>query len=352
MGLPLRTTPAPRLWARPSGGRLRSSLGLFLPLSVFAFLVLACARQPRFFVADLSRDYTRGMLHRVVKSETLSSIGRYYRRDVELLARLNDLEPPYLIREGECLYIPPDNSSVVVRSGVMSLSEIRRARAARAPGSGEPSGGSPHKVATPMKTAVKAAEPAKTHGSRRLAALFRKGKRTAPKEGITGKSRTKSRAASQRAPDPRASPAPGNGGWFDWPVEGDYVRGFSSLWPKVHKGIDIAAPKGTLIRAARGGKVLASERRPAYGNVVVIDHGDGFSTVYAHNSESVVKVGSRVARGQAIARVGETGNATGPHLHFGLLYKAKTGSEAKAIDPEPYLPPFPRANRVANKAGP
>jgi murein DD-endopeptidase MepM/ murein hydrolase activator NlpD len=292
------------------------------------------------------------MLHRVVKGETLSSIGRYYRRDAALLAWLNDLEPPYRIGEGAYLYVPPDNSSVVVRSGVMSLSDIRRARAARAPGSGEASGGSPHRVATPMKTTVKTAELAKARVPKRLGAFFRRGRKTDRKGDIEEKSRTGSRDARPRESDGAASPPPGNGGWFDWPVEGDCVRGFSSLWPNVHKGTDIAAPKGTPIRAARGGKVLASERRPAYGNVVVIDHGDGFSTVYAHNSESLVKVGSRVTRGETIARVGETGNASGPHLHFELRYKAKTGNEAKAIDPKPYLPPFPRATRVANKAVP
>ncbi len=83
-----------------------------------------------------------------------------------------------------------------------------------------------------------------------------------------------------------------------------------------HEGIDFAAPVGTPILAAAGGIVVTSERDPAYGFMIEIDHGKGLLTRYAHASRLHVKTGEVVKRGQKIAEVGATGHATGPHLHF------------------------------------
>jgi murein DD-endopeptidase MepM/ murein hydrolase activator NlpD len=83
-----------------------------------------------------------------------------------------------------------------------------------------------------------------------------------------------------------------------------------------HSGIDIAAPRGTRIVAAYGGTVIAAGWRSGYGNTVEINHGNGLTTMYAHNHTNLVRVGQVVARGEVIAHVGSTGNSTGPHLHF------------------------------------
>ena len=83
-----------------------------------------------------------------------------------------------------------------------------------------------------------------------------------------------------------------------------------------HKGLDIAAPYGSDIRAAGKGKVAFAGRRGAYGNLVIIDHGYGITTYYAHASRLLVEEGQQVDKGEVIARIGSTGRSTGPHLHF------------------------------------
>ena len=84
----------------------------------------------------------------------------------------------------------------------------------------------------------------------------------------------------------------------------------------MHAGLDFAAPVGTPIMAAAGGVVSAAEYNPAYGNMVVIDHGNGLQTLYAHASKLEVRPGEIVRKGQQVARVGSTGRSTGSHLHF------------------------------------
>ncbi len=90
-------------------------------------------------------------------------------------------------------------------------------------------------------------------------------------------------------------------------------------WGRPHQGIDLAAPTGTPIQAAETGKVIYSGWKQGYGNFVAVDHGHGMETHYAHCSKIVVHLGQRVAKGQLIAKVGNTGNSTGPHLHFEVV---------------------------------
>ncbi|MGQ9657024.1 MAG: murein hydrolase activator EnvC family protein [Fimbriimonadales bacterium] len=111
-------------------------------------------------------------------------------------------------------------------------------------------------------------------------------------------------------------------GRFVRPVEGQLTSGFGMrVHPifkvrKMHTGIDIAAPAGTPIRAADGGVVVEAGYIRGYGYTVIIDHGGGVATLYAHSSALLVAAGQEVTRGQIIARVGSTGYSTGPHLHF------------------------------------
>lgn len=104
---------------------------------------------------------------------------------------------------------------------------------------------------------------------------------------------------------------------FSWPMKGWISSKFGKRRRKMHDGIDIAAPHGTPIAAARSGHVIyAGARIPGYGKMVIVRHADEYSSVYAHLSRINVKKGQFVARGQRLGRCGQTGRATGPHLHF------------------------------------
>ncbi len=104
---------------------------------------------------------------------------------------------------------------------------------------------------------------------------------------------------------------------FIWPLRKYRVTSrFGRRWGRLHAGIDLRAPKGTPVRAAADGRVIFSGFRGAYGHKIIISHGRGVETVYAHNSRNLVKRGQRVKQGEIIANVGRSGNATGYHVHF------------------------------------
>ena len=130
-----------------------------------------------------------------------------------------------------------------------------------------------------------------------------------------------------------------SGGKMDWPVPGWYnisspfgprLHPIYKTW-RNHNGIDIPAYSGTPIVAAASGEVVIAQYSSSYGNYVLLDHGDGYATIYAHCSKLLVTVGQAVARGEAIAKVGTTGWSTGNHLHFGV----QVGGEW--VDPMEYV---------------
>ncbi len=124
-------------------------------------------------------------------------------------------------------------------------------------------------------------------------------------------------------------------GWnsnLSWPLLGELTQEFGPQENgEFHHGLDIAGNTGMPIRAAQRGLVVSSGWLPVYGYTVVIDHGSGFRTLYAHVHDFVARAGSMVDKGQVIAHVGATGNATGPHLHFELRHSNQ------AVNPLPYL---------------
>jgi murein DD-endopeptidase MepM/ murein hydrolase activator NlpD len=135
---------------------------------------------------------------------------------------------------------------------------------------------------------------------------------------------------AQRSSGSTATGAPSAAG-FIWPVNGTVTSGFGMRWGRMHEGIDIAAPLGAPIWAAAGGTVVYAGWLGGYGNLAVVDHGNGFATAYAHASAILVAVGQNVAQGETVALVGSTGHSTGPHLHFEVRVNGV------AVDPLLYL---------------
>jgi murein DD-endopeptidase MepM/ murein hydrolase activator NlpD len=121
-----------------------------------------------------------------------------------------------------------------------------------------------------------------------------------------------------------------------WPLPVERSREVSSTYGvrgvRHHDGLDIRGNAGDPIYAARDGRVVFSGWMRGYGNIVILDHGNGVTTRYGHASQLLVGVGEQIGRGQPIALVGATGNATGNHLHFEVLWAGR------AIDPTPLLP--------------
>lgn len=113
-------------------------------------------------------------------------------------------------------------------------------------------------------------------------------------------------------------------GTFIYPIRGTLTSRYGTRWGRLHAGIDLAAPIGTYIKAADGGKVTFAGYNGSLGYMVAIDHGGGRVTWYGHCSKLFVKKGDRVYQGQHIANVGNTGRSTGPHLHFEVHINGKT----------------------------
>ena len=214
-----------------------------------------------FSVASCVRVYTaHGVYHRIRKGDTLYSISRQYKADFQDVAEDNNIQDPSKIYPGQRIYV--------------SLSKKLRK-------SGP--------VAAQIKTEKSGKE-----------------KKITKAEKV--KKKEKAKSWSQKIEIDRKR--------FIWPVKGTLSSGFGYRHGRRHDGIDVGAKKGTPIYAAASGKVVFSGRLRGYGNLVLIKHKDSFFTAYAHNSKNLTQKGKSVKRGQVIAKVGNTGRSTGPHLHF------------------------------------
>jgi murein DD-endopeptidase MepM/ murein hydrolase activator NlpD len=136
-------------------------------------------------------------------------------------------------------------------------------------------------------------------------------------------------AISSPPSSPTSSP-PSSAGLI-WPVSGPINSPYGMRWGSLHPGIDIGAGTGTPIKAAASGRVVVAGYSGGYGNLTVIDHGNGIVTAYAHQSSLAASAGQQVAQGQVIGYVGSTGFSTGPHLHFEVRVNGSP------VDPLGYL---------------
>lgn len=272
-------------WPRPSGAQAGTLLSYRLVGFAFA-LLLAIFWSAQLSLAASSSP-TAPPLHIVKAGETLWAISRMHRLTPEAIARANGLSSPDRLQIGQQLAHPTPPSATPPRAaGAVS--------------------------AAPDIHVVQAGETlwsiARRHG-RSVDAL-------AALNGLADANRLRpgqKLLLSQTAGSPRAAlRRPG----LAWPSRGVITSRFEFRGTRHHHGIDIAAPVGTPITAALDGTVQFAGWLGGYGRLVILDHGDGLTTYYGHASRLLVKVGDRVKRGQLVARVGTTGNVTGPNLHF------------------------------------
>ncbi len=143
-------------------------------------------------------------------------------------------------------------------------------------------------------------------------------------------------AAGSASPAPHEPegllPRKGGTGALQWPVKGVLYRGFGVKQGQRHDGIDLSAPEGTVVRSAAAGEVIYTGNQTGYGLIVIVRHAGSLITLYAHNSAVLVKDGDRVDAGTPVAKVGQSGRTTGPHLHF----EVREGTRPR--DPLAYLP--------------
>ncbi|MCY0931067.1 LysM peptidoglycan-binding domain-containing M23 family metallopeptidase [Streptomyces sp. H27-H1] len=148
----------------------------------------------------------------------------------------------------------------------------------------------------------------------------------APKSSSSSSSSSSSKSSSSSSSGNADGALPVSGGAVSarYHQAGGWAAGY-------HTGIDFAVSTGTQVRAAAAGTVVSSGRQGAYGNAVVIKHGDGRYTLYAHLSSATASEGERVSAGERIGRSGDTGNSTGPHLHFEVRSSNSYGADINPV---------------------
>ncbi|HEX9049056.1 MAG TPA: M23 family metallopeptidase [Anaeromyxobacter sp.] len=217
-----------------------------------------------------------GVVHVVRRGETVWRIARAYGIDPADLMETNGIADPRAVEVGTELFVP----------GATRVVEIP-------PAGAEPAGPTATPIATPTSTATATSAASPT-----------------PKPASTAPS------TPAISPPPRASAGPREDARLAWPLQGVLYGRYGVRAGHRHDGIDIAAPEGTPVLAAGAGTVIYAGEQAGYGALVILKHEGGLVTLYAHNSKLLVGEGERVRRGQPIARVGESGRTSGPHLHF------------------------------------
>ncbi|MDX8396661.1 MAG: M23 family metallopeptidase [Mariprofundaceae bacterium] len=228
-----------------------------------------------------SRQYSKATsskshsIYQVRRGDTLYSIGKRFGMTHKLLAKRNHIRYPYTIFVGQRLHL-----------------------ARKAP--------KPQYLPLPKKK------------KKRVKKVSKKRKVGKRKKATKTKHRTARGVSSVR---------------LQWPVKGTLTSKFGRRGSRMHDGIDVGAKEGTPIYAAAAGEVVYSDSRMSgYGKLIILRHSNDMFTAYAHNQRNLVRKGLKVKKGSVIARVGQTGRATGPHLHF----EVRRGSTP--VDPLVYLP--------------
>ncbi len=264
----------------------------------------------------------------VASGDSVYALARRHGVSMQSIIDANSLRPPYVLRVGQRLILPDASPAAVaaapssnpVISGTPPVTGVRVSELPPVGGTAPP--GSPAEGAKPQQAAdgivpmVSAAD-APT---------------SAPREGMVPATEPEREAALGRNPI-IATPPPASGSGFMWPINGDVIAEFGPQEKGRHNdGINIAAPRGTPVRAVESGVVAyAGNELRGFGNLLLVKHDNGWVSAYAHNGALLVQRGDTVSRGQVIARVGNSGSVATPQLHFQLR------KGPRAVDPRSYL---------------
>lgn len=272
---------------------LRLLYGLFL------VLLIGCSQN------DMSLPPVSGWYYRAKKGESLREISARFGFEEEVLRRLNSLPAGKRFAGGELIFIP-------VGPGKKHTDLSHQAFSVKPTPTSQP------------KVSLKRTGTSKTSKITQKTDTSSSRKQISQKKYRENVSQSKEHSSKITTPKQR----------FIMPVEGKIIRKFSKGKNTHNYGIDISAAEGTPVKASRSGKVIYSDDViPGFGNMVILDHNDGFTTLYAHNKKNLVEVNQFVKQGDKIALVGRTGNATESYLHFEIRYNAEP------VDPMKYLTP-------------
>jgi murein DD-endopeptidase MepM/ murein hydrolase activator NlpD len=271
----------------------------------------------------------------VVSGDTLSAIGRRFSVSAQAIADANDIERSDPIRPNQKLVLP---------DGYKDLGAQRVLVTPPAPSTPAYNPPTPTPTPTPAPAYT---PPSPTPTPTPSTSVYNRPSQSAAQVQPTTPTPTPVPTPTPRPAAPAITPAaPASSqiqtlgrGKFIWPLRGRVISGFSAAGAMANKGLNISAPSGTTVRAAAGGQVIyAGSQLSDYGNLVLIQHDDGFISVYAHLSRILVQNKAEVRQNQEIGEVGQTGGVTEPQLYFEMRFAAREADKREAFDPMLVLP--------------
>jgi len=278
---------------------------------LFGFLITACHS----YKVPMVPSYQQIPVIQVKKDDTLYSLARRYDTTVQELARKNNIADPTALQVGQDLRLPK-----AVRVATYQNSQA--------------SSGQRVKTNTTTSKVVQnkssnKGQPLKTNNAQKQKGNSSKASQVSVKK-TTSQTYLKTTQKMKKLDKPFVATGKVN---FVWPVKGKILSGFGTKGGGVkNDGINIAASKGTAVKAAEAGIIVyAGNELKGYGNLLLIRHEKEFMSAYAHADKLYVKTGDVVAKGDKIATVGTTGNVKQPQLHFEIRKKTKS------VDPKKYL---------------
>lgn len=277
----------------------------------------------------------------VVKDgQSVWDIASAYGVSVESIIAANDLRNADLIQPGLRLLIPRAGAALPAQKPAVQKPAAQKAPSKAASPSKTQPARQPRPAWVVVRQGQTLSEIAEEQGTSVGALVSANGLRSAEfiREGqrlvIPGRqvaSRARRLTIASPVPVSRTQAVVARVSGFLWPARGVLTSRFGWRWRQHHDGIDIAAPRGAPIHAAKAGRVIFAGWYYGYGRAIIIDHGGGLTTLYGHTSKLLASNGQAVQAGEVIARVGCTGHCSGSHLHFEIRVNGK------AVNPLKYL---------------